>query len=468
MNKNVHVSRVELVGGLRVALVILAICALVGGCEEKRPATAKQPASAPAASEQPAPVQQQANAAPVTTPPAATATQPQPLSAQPSASAAAQPTTATAAPPPPPPPPPVLPFDEAVSNAAHAVFTKAPPPSANTAVVVIDPLVDGMSGYQSKATQSIQEQITRIVKSDFPQYAVQSITPESLKQQPRVLVGTFTPVNAEMKTAGVREAYRFCLVMGDLSTGKVIAKSVARARIGDVDATPTAVFADSPVWTPDPSIQAYIATCQASKVGDPLKSEYVDGLLTAALVSEADDTYDSGHYSEALDLYRTALKSAAGEQLRVYNGIYLSLNKLRRSEQSAAFHDLVDYGIRRKRLAVKFLFRPGSVRFATTSPLSSSYDMWLEQISTEAVATKTCLQITGHTSPTGTAALNDSLSLARAEYIQSRLEDDQPQLKKRTVAKGKGSQENIVGTGKDDASDELDRRVELNPIDPCN
>ena len=456
MNKNV----------LRIALVVLAICALVGGCEEKRPATAKQPASAPTASEQPASAQKQANAASVNTPPAATATQPQPVSAQPPAAAAAQPTTATAAPP--PPPPPVLSFDEAVSNAAHAVFTKAPPPSANTAVVVIDPLVDGMSGYQSKATQSIQEQITRIVKSDFPQYAVQSITPESLKQQPRVLVGTFTPVNAEMKTAGVREAYRFCLVMGDLSTGKVIAKSVARARIGDVDATPTAVFADSPVWTPDPSIQAYIATCQASKVGDPLKSEYVDGLLTAALVSEAGDAYDSGHYLEALDLYRTALKSAAGEQLRVYNGIYLSLNKLRRSDQSAAFHDLVDYGIHRKRLAVKFLFRPGSVRFATTSPLSSSYDMWLEEISTGAVAAKTCLQITGHTSPTGTAALNDSLSLARAEYIQSRLEDDQPQLKKRTVAKGKGSQENIVGTGKDDASDELDRRVELNPIDPCN
>ena len=111
------------------------------------------------------------------------------------------------------------------------MFTKAPPPSANTAVVVIDPLVYGMSGYQSKATQSIQEQITRIVKSDFPQYTVQSITPESLKQQPRVLVCTFTPVNAEMKTARVRESYRFCLVMCDLSTGKVIAKSVARALI---------------------------------------------------------------------------------------------------------------------------------------------------------------------------------------------------------------------------------------------
>jgi len=339
MNKNVFVSSTSLTSGLRTALVALAICALLGGCEEKRPATAKQPANAPAASQQSAPPQQANSAA--TTPPAATTPQPA-ATAQPPAAAPAQPTTAAATPPSPPPPPPVLPFDQAVSNAAHAVFTKAPPPSGNPALVVIDPLVDGMTGYQSKATQTIQDQITRIVKADFPQYAVQSITPDSLKQQPRVLVGTFTPVNAEMKTSGVREAYRFCLVMGDLSTGKVISKSVARARIEDVDATPAAVFGDSPVWTQDPSIQAYIATCQASKVGDPLKPEYVDGLLSAALISEAGDAYETHHYSEALDLYRTALKSPSGEQLRVYNGIYLSLNKLGRGDQAAAFRDLVD------------------------------------------------------------------------------------------------------------------------------
>ena len=78
-----------------------------------------------------------------------------------------------------------------------------------------------------------------------------------------------------------------------------------------------------------------------------------------------------------------------------------------------------------------------------------------------------CLQITGHTSATGSAALNDSLSLLRAEYIQSRLESEAPPLKKRTVAAGVGSRENLSGTGRDDASDMLDRRVELKPIESC-
>jgi outer membrane protein OmpA-like peptidoglycan-associated protein len=378
------------------------------------------------------------------------------------------------APPPPPPPPPVLPADQAFDFAAHGVLSKAPIPDgaadAGPITIVIDPLIDGVTGYQSKATRTIQDRIVAMVKKDFPQYTVRRLTAETLKQQPRILVGTFTPITSTNQTSGSaeREFYRFCLVMGDLKTGKVIAKQVVRVPIADADSTPTAAFADSPVWTEDPSIKAYVVTCQGTKVGDPIKPEYYDGLLAAALVAEAGQAYEEGHYAEALDLFNTARKTPAGDQLRVYNGIYMSLSKLgRQTQAAAAFGDLIDYGLRTKRLAVKILFRPGSVRFGGEAAFTANYDSWLQQIAAHAAANKTCLQVVGHTSPTGPAAMNESLSLLRAEYVQSRLESDEPQLKKRTVAFGVGSRENLIGTGRDDASDVLDRRVEFKPIEPC-
>jgi outer membrane protein OmpA-like peptidoglycan-associated protein len=366
------------------------------------------------------------------------------------------------------PPPPLLSFDAAVGYTTYAVFNGAPAPGSEPIPLVIDPLIDGSTGYRSRATQAIQSQIEGIVKRDFPRYSLQRITSETLRKHARVLVGTFTTVNGEVKPAGDREAFWFCLVLLDLDSGKIVARSVVRVPIRDADPTPTAIFRDSPAWTSDPSVQAYVSNCQGSKVGDPINPAYIDGLLTAALINEAGDDYDAGKYADALDLYRTARKAPAGDQLRVYNGIYLSLFKLGRAGPAAdAFRDLVDFGFREHRLAMKFLFRPGSVRFAADSEFSASYDGWIRQIAAQAETGQVCLQIIGHTGAGGPAAMNDSLSLLRAEYVQTRLEDEKPQLKNRTVAAGVGSRETLIGNGRDDASDILDRRVELKPINPC-
>jgi outer membrane protein OmpA-like peptidoglycan-associated protein len=69
--------------------------------------------------------------------------------------------------------------------------------------------------------------------------------------------------------------------------------------------------------------------------------------------------------------------------------------------------------------------------------------------------------VVGHTSATGLPAVNDRLSGLRADYIKDRLEGEQGALRGRLVASGRGSREMIVGTGRDDTSDSLDRRVEL-------
>jgi outer membrane protein OmpA-like peptidoglycan-associated protein len=110
---------------------------------------------------------------------------------------------------------------------------------------------------------------------------------------------------------------------------------------------------------------------------------------------------------------------------------------------------------------VKFLFKPGSTSFWADPQVSGDYQTWLEQIARRTSRSGECLEITGHTSPTGPEPLNERLSLLRAESIQQRLVAQAPALSKRTLVNGVGSRETMIGTGKDDATDALDRRVEF-------
>ena len=369
----------------------------------------------------------------------------------------------------PPPLPPILPFDQAVANAANTVFTAAP---AGSYRVVIDPLVDGVTGYGSRATDGIQAQVTDLVQRQYPRFSIEKFSPDALKESPLVLVGTFTPVNGQNQTVGPREAYRFCLVLGDLKTGKVVAKGVARSQLTGVDATPTTVFRESPVWTTDPATQAYISTCQATRVGDPVNKEFLDGLRTASLISQGDQAYNAGQYQSALSLYTAAKTSPAGDQLKAYNGIYLTRWKLNQvAEASTAFGDAIAYGLSRNRLAVKFLFQPGSTQFYQDPQVSGQYPIWLEQIAQQTAQQTAkangCIEVTGHTSRTGSQQINEQLSLQRANYVKGQLERDAPQLSGHLIANGAASSQMMVGTGKDDLSDALDRRVEFKPLPKC-
>ena len=93
--------------------------------------------------------------------------------------------------------------------------------------------------------------------------------------------------------------------------------------------------------------------------------------------------------------------------------------------------------------------------------------MWLRQIAREAVNTKSCVAIIGHTSRSGPGPVNDALSLKRAQYVRQRLTLEAPELGPRTRAEGMGFRENIVGSGTDNGFDVLDRRVEFKIV-PCH
>ena len=93
--------------------------------------------------------------------------------------------------------------------------------------------------------------------------------------------------------------------------------------------------------------------------------------------------------------------------------------------------------------------------------MNGPYALWLRQIARQAGAAKVCLNVVGHTSRTGSEQTNDRLSQARAVAIKQKLDAEMGELAQRTRASGMGWRENIIGTGTDDASDALDRRVEF-------
>jgi outer membrane protein OmpA-like peptidoglycan-associated protein len=328
-------------------------------------------------------------------------------------------------------------------------------------MVVIDPLIDGMTGARTTTSEAMGAQMVKMIREQYPQFDVQPFTAANVAKQPLVLIGTFTGVNAQRKTEGVREAYRICFALLDMKAGKILSKGLAFATPAGVDISPLASFRDAPAFTDDPSTLGYIRTCQGTRPGDPIHALYVDRILGASQVAEAMAAYDAGRYPQALALYDIAQRGAAADQFRVYNGLYLSNVKLGRREPArAAFRKIVEHGLANKRLAVKFLFKPGAVSFADAQA-SAAYPDWIRAIADQASAANACLEVVGHTSATGPEPLNERLSQLRAQQLKSQLDSRTPARAPRTIASGMGSRQTMVGNGRDDVSDALDRRVEF-------
>jgi hypothetical protein len=364
----------------------------------------------------------------------------------------------------PPPPPTPIPFDDALLRAANDLFSKATVPAGSDKVeLIIDPLIDATTGAQSAATRLMQERIKDLVAKSYPRFAVLPFSSEALSRAPVVLIGTFTAINNAGAPDGVRDAYRICLALADLRSKSIVSKGVARAKLDGVKAEPTPTFAEAPIWTNDPAIAVYIKTCQGTKPGDPIDPLYVERIATSAFVSDAILEYDDKRYREALAFYRTARQMSGGDQLRVHSGIYLSSWKLnRRTDATEAFGSLVKYGLTANKLSVRLLFKPGTTQFLDDQNITGPYPMWLSQIASQAMQNDSCIDVVGHTSNTGPAQINERLSVLRAQFIKDLLQSASPSLADRLKAVGAGSRESIVGTGRDDASDAIDRRVDFN------
>jgi outer membrane protein OmpA-like peptidoglycan-associated protein len=359
-------------------------------------------------------------------------------------------------------------FEDSVARAARALFTEAQAQiGAETRLLVVDPLIDANTGGQTVSTAKMGTQLESVVKTSFRSWAVSPLTRNTLSTKPLLLIGTLTPVNIERSIDKQPDAFRVWLTLIDLRTGKVVAKALDRATVDSVNAEPLPFYRDSPTWHKDNTILGYINSCQVNtRIGDPADPGYLARLPAAAVLNEAILAYDEGRIPVAQRLYKEAEPIADPGDLRVLNGLYLTSWQLgQRDAARDAFGKLVTSGLELKRLPVKLLFQPGRTTFNQVGDLPQQYQLWIASLAQQAGKAESCVRIVGHTSRTGSARANETLSRQRAEAVQKLLEQNNRALGARLSAAGAGSKEALVGLGTDDLRDALDRRVEFRVVD---
>jgi|KBSSwiStaDraftv2_1062776.scaffolds.fasta_scaffold66381_3 outer membrane protein OmpA-like peptidoglycan-associated protein len=363
-----------------------------------------------------------------------------------------------------------LPFDQAVIDATDGLvaqtqklpaFLAKVEAKVNKKPMIIDPMIDAASGQQTRVTRQLEQKVAERLASQHPQFEVLPFQSASLSKAQYLLTGTMVRSAAGSGSGGARKPFQINLALVELSSRTVLAQASALARDDGLDTSPSAYYQDSPVLVKDQVVDGYIRTAQTAP-GQPADAYYLDRMQAAVLINDGTTAYNANQYQDALGLYRNALSTSAGEQLRALNGVYLASWKLgRTADAEQAFGRVVAFGLQQRNLGVKFLFNPGSTDFWSDPKVSGPYGLWLRQIARQANTAKVCMNVVGHTSRTGSEQTNDRLSQARASVIKQKLDAEAGDLATRTKASGMGWRENIIGTGTDDVTDALDRRVEF-------
>ena len=382
------------------------------------------------------------------------------MSAPPQAASPAAPATPAAAAVP-------APFDDAVGRAGERLLQDAQSAvGAGPRELVIDPLIDASTGQRTAGTVQMGQQLTALIKAKQPQWNVKQLSRTSLAGRPLLLIGTLTPINTKNLAAENADAFRVCLTLIDLRSGKLVAKRVDRATAATVNAEPTAFFRDSPTWALDKTALAYIKSCQGSSAGDTVDPGYLLSLPAAAIINEATAAFADSKPAEAYRLFHEAQPVADPDDLRLLNGLYLASWRTGKKKEAAdTFNKIVGIGLDAKRLPIKMFFNPGATSLLTSADLRAQYTMWLHEVTLQVATRETCVRVVGHTSRTGDAAANEVLSQRRAAAIKQALDRGNAKLASHISSEGVGSREAIVGLGTDDLRDALDRRVEFRTID---
>lgn len=328
------------------------------------------------------------------------------------------------------------------------------PLSENVKNVPVDLFFNEYSAEEAISSKILQRQLIAALSSRIQNTNFSQLNTQNIQNAKWVALAGYTNIKPE-EAGRAGNWIRLKVVLADVKTGTSVARVVTYLDAKQFDATPTRFFKDAPMYLTDVAHQERNAVLSGEK--RPLG----DGLRFRAELGEAIKAYEAGQYADA-EMRFTHIIKVAPNNTGALSGLYQALwAQGKKSEAEKIFGKLVTVGIDAGKLSIKLLFKLNSIEFIEEGDLSQQYQIWLKAITKIVAENKTCLNITGHASASGSADYNEKLSLLRASRIVSRMQRITPSSDKNLTAFGKGSSEAIVGTGENNATDAIDRRVEF-------
>jgi outer membrane protein OmpA-like peptidoglycan-associated protein len=321
-------------------------------------------------------------------------------------------------------------------------------------IVPVEDFFSTQSAEVSVSGRALQQQLSAELTRVFaPMQFVPLDTTSSSNAQWVLLANYATPNPGENLQPG--KWVRLQVAMLEPASGKLLTRINTYLDAAQFNAEPTPFFKDAPMYFTDERHR------QRVSVMDGQTQSVASTLQIQSVLSDAIAAYEADRYAEAEQGF-IKVRTLAANHPGALTGLYQTYWKLgRKPDAEQSFSDLVAAGIDAGSLSVKQLFKVGSTAFVESADLSTQYRLWLKAVG-QVVNTKgRCVDVTGHASKSGTAEYNERLSQQRADSIVALILQTSRDARSRFKSEGHGFQETIVGTGANDATDAIDRRVEF-------
>lgn len=347
----------------------------------------------------------------------------------------------------------------AARNAAYALADQISRSSwIDTGAVWVAPAINFHSGEITASGRELQIMMALDLKSALGDVVVQSLGGEERQKWNWVLSPSVT-FERPQALDSAQAWFRVDIAVVNPS-GKSLPGLSFRVNASNFDATPSRFYREAPLFLTGQYQQTRHEFAKGSRslISQEKRNRFlsVEGRLQEAVLK-----YEAGDFRQALTGFSSILHDDP-DNLAALSGRYQSLHEVgNAAEIEVALGQLVRAAISQGNISLKFLFQVRSVDFRDDAVITRRYQLWLKQMAKQLLASEKCVTVVGHASRSGSAEFNQQLSLSRAKLVLAQLLRFSPELKGRVRVEGRGYLDNLVGSGSDDSTDAIDRRVDF-------